>query len=61
MKNKKRFMISLIIMIITIICMVINWLISPFPDIVIRVLGIIMLINLFVLSYSAVKLRVNAK
>lgn len=49
MKSKNVFMISLILMIITIICMGINWFISPFPDIAIRMIGSIMLIDLFVL------------
>lgn len=60
MKNKNAFMISLIIMIITITCMGINWFISPFPDIAIRVIGSIMFIDLFVLSYSAVRLKGNS-
>ncbi|MDF2671964.1 MAG: hypothetical protein K0R09_229 [Clostridiales bacterium] len=57
MKAKKIFIISLIIMIITVVCMGINWFISPFSDIVIRIIGGIMLIDLFVLSYSTVKLK----
>lgn len=61
MKNKNVFMISLIIMIITTICMGINWFISPFTDIEIRVIGGIMLINLFVFIYSTVKLKSNSK
>ncbi|MBB6715601.1 hypothetical protein H7E68_12890 [Clostridium gasigenes] len=51
---------SLIIMIITTICMGINWFISPFSDIAIRVIGALMLIDLFVLSYSTVKLKINS-
>lgn len=57
MKNKNVFMISLIITIITIICMGINRFISPFSDIAVRVIGGIMLIDIFVLSYSGVKLK----
>ncbi|MBB6625068.1 hypothetical protein [Clostridium gasigenes] len=60
MKNKNVFMMSLIIMIITIICMGINWFISPFSDVAIRVIGGIMLIDLFFLSYSTVKLKSNS-
>jgi len=59
MKNKNVFMI--IIMIIAIICMGINRLILPFPDIAIRIVGGIMLIDIFVLSYSTVKLKSNSK
>jgi hypothetical protein len=61
MKNKNRFVISLTIMIITIVCMGVNWLVSPFSDIAIRVIGGIMLIDLFVLSYSTVKLKTNIR
>lgn len=57
MKNKNVFMISFIVIIITVICMGINQFISPFSDIAIRIIGSIMLIDLFVLSYSTVKLK----
>ena len=57
MKNKNVFIISLIVIIITVICMGINRFISPFFDIAVRVLGGIMLIDIFVLSYSKVKLK----
>ena len=58
MKNKNVFMISVTIIIMT-ICMGINRFISPLYDIAIRVIGGIMLIDLFVLSYSTVKLKSN--
>jgi hypothetical protein len=61
MKNKNVFMISLIVMIITVICMGINRFISPFSDIAVRVIGGIMLIDIFVLSYSTVKFKSNSK
>lgn len=57
MKNKYVFIISLIIMIISILFMYINRFVEPLPDIAIRVLGGIMLGDIFVLSYSAVKLK----
>jgi hypothetical protein len=57
MKNKYVFIISLIIMIISIVFMSINRFVAPFPDIAIRVLGCVILVNVFVLSYSAVKLK----
>lgn len=60
MKNKKVFMVSLIIMIIAIICMGINWFISPVPDNVIRLTGLITLIDIFVLTYSTIKLKNNS-
>lgn len=61
MKNKKVYIISLIIIIITLIFMGINRFISPFSDVAIRTIGIIMLIDLFVLCYSRVKLKSNSK
>ena len=57
MKSKNVVMISLFVIIITVICVGINRFISPFPDIAIRVIGVIMLIDIFVLSYSKVKLK----
>jgi hypothetical protein len=61
MKNKYVFMISSIVMIITIICMGINRFILPFSDIAVRVIGITMLIDIIVLSYSTVKLKSSSK
>lgn len=61
MNNKKIFIISLIIIIISVICMGINHFVSPFSDNAIRVIGGIMLIDLFVLTYSTVKLKINRK
>ncbi|MFA6941976.1 MAG: hypothetical protein WCQ54_13520 [Clostridiaceae bacterium] len=52
MKNKKVFMTSLVIMIIALICMGINRFVFPFPDIAIRVTGVIILVDLFVYIYS---------
>lgn len=57
MKNKKAFMISIVVMIVALICMGINIFILAFPDVVIRVIGVIMLIDLFTLGYSMVKLK----
>lgn len=45
------------VLIITVICMGINRFISPFSDIAVRVIGGIMLIDIFILSYSRVKLK----
>ena len=57
MNNKNRFIVSLIIMIITVLCMGISFFIWPLPDIVVRVIGVIMLIDIAILGYSTVKLR----
>lgn len=59
MQNKKLFMASFVIMIIALICMGINRFVSPFPDMAVRVTGIILLINLPVFTYSSVKLKNN--
>lgn len=59
MKNKKVFMVSLIIMIIAIIFMGINWFISPMSDNAIRLTGLITLIDIFVLTYNTIKLKNN--
>jgi hypothetical protein len=57
MKNKKAFMVCLIIMIIAIISTGINRFVIPLPDMVIRTTGVVMLIDLFVLSYNWRKLK----
>ncbi|MGB8451119.1 MAG: hypothetical protein WCD89_02200 [Anaerocolumna sp.] len=57
MKNKKAFMVCLLIMIIAIISMGINGFVIPLPDMVIRVTGIVMLIDLSALSYNWMKLK----
>lgn len=61
MKTKNIFMISLFIIIMALIGMGINLFISPLADTIVRVIGIIMLIDLFVLSYSTVKLKSISK
>ncbi|GFP75425.1 hypothetical protein CFB3_26040 [Clostridium folliculivorans] len=57
MKNKCVFIISLIIMIISILFMCVNRFVAPLQDLTLRILGSVMLVNIFVLSYSAVKLK----
>lgn len=57
MKPKMLFIVSLIIMIITLVCIGINRFVITLPDIVIRITGIIMLIDISVFSYSIVKLK----
>lgn len=61
MKKKKVLLVSFIIMIITIVCMIINWTILPLPDSVVRAAGVIMLIDLFVLGFSTMGLRTIKK
>lgn len=57
MENKDLFIISLIVVIIGLVFMGISRLISPFPEIVTRVIVSVIFIDLFVLSYSGVRLK----
>lgn len=61
MKTKTVFMVSLIILIATVIIMGINWFILPLPDMVIRVTGIIMLVDIIAFTYSVVRLIMEQK
>jgi hypothetical protein len=61
MNNKKAYIISSFILIIALICMGINWFVTPFADIVIRIIGVIMLVDIFVLSYNFTKLKKDNK
>lgn len=54
---KKIFEVNFIIMIISIIIMIVNHFITALPDIAIRIIGILLLINIFVFSFTAVKLK----
>ena len=56
MKEKRLFIIALVIMIISIILFGINIFMSVFIDSVFRIIGTIAIIDLIVLSYSTVKL-----
>ena len=56
MNVKKLFIITLVIMIISIMLFGINIFISLFPDSIVRVIGAIMIIDLIILGYSTVKL-----
>ncbi len=57
MKIRKLYILCIAIMIAALLCMGFNWIIFPLPDAVIRVTGVIMLMDIFVLSYGTVKLR----
>lgn len=61
MNNKNVFIISLFVLIISVICMGIHRFVTPFSDNAVRVIGVLLLIDLFVLTYSAVKLKNNRK
>lgn len=52
---KKVQIISICMLIVTIVVMAVNGIIVPLSDWVIRIDGIIMLVTLFVVSFSTVK------
>lgn len=57
MKSKARFYVSFVIMMIVLILMGIHWLLVPMPDWAIRTVGIVMLIDLVVFTYSSIKMK----
>ncbi len=61
MKEKSIFDISMVIMIAAVILMLISFFIIPFPDWAVRVIGVIMLIDIVVLSYSSIRLNRRQK
>jgi len=52
---KKVQIISICILIVTLVVMVVNKIVIPLSDWVIRMDGVIMLVSLFVVSFSTVK------
>ncbi len=52
---KKVQIISICILIVTLVVMVVNKIVIPLPDWIIRMDGIIMLVSLFVVSFITVK------
>lgn len=61
MKEKSIFDISMVIMIAAVILMLISFFTIPFPDWAVRVIGVIMLIDIVVLSYSSIRLNRRQK
>jgi len=57
MKNRKLFIGSFSVMTILFLGMVINWFVVPFPDIVVRIIGLLLLINIVILTYNIVKIK----
>lgn len=61
---KKIVLFAGTIMFIALFCMAINLFIVPLPDMVVRIIGIVMIGDLVVLTYSSIKLntmRANRK
>lgn len=57
MKTKRVSLFSLIVLFIAVVFMGIHRFFFPFPDAAVRGIGIVMLLGLFVFSYSTVKSR----
>lgn len=55
--NKKIVIICFVILILTLFCMGINRFIIQFPDTIIRLNGIVMLIDIFLFVYSSIKYK----
>jgi len=57
MKNRALFLMSIVIMIIALVSMGINWLMVAMPDWIVRVIGIVIMVDLVVLVYSSVRIK----
>lgn len=57
MKVKSAWLWSELLMVVLLISMVINWYVVPFPEWVVRVIGVVLLLNIAVLIYSWVRYR----
>jgi hypothetical protein len=54
---KKLQIVSIILLLLTVMAMAVNYVIGPFDDWIVRVIGLIMLISIFTTAFSSVKLR----
>lgn len=57
MKNRALFVVTISIMIIALLCLSINWLMFSIPDWAVRIIGIVMMVDLVVLTYSTVRIK----
>lgn len=55
--QKNIFIVSIVIMIVSLVCLIINGALAIFSDNTIRILGAIMLVDVFAISYSTMRLR----
>ncbi|MDD3050624.1 MAG: hypothetical protein PHR06_05705 [Candidatus Cloacimonetes bacterium] len=58
---KKLFIISIVFSAIGLICLAICRFFLPLPDFVMRIIGISLMISIFTLVFSSVRLRCNHK
>lgn len=54
---KKLQIISVVLLLLTVMTMAVNYVIGPFNDWIVRVIGLILLISIFTTVFSSVKLR----
>jgi len=57
MKNRALYLVAIVIMIIALLCMSINWCWVSLPDWVVRIIGIVILVDVVVLSYSNARIK----
>jgi len=57
MKDRTLFLVAFRIMIIALLCMSVNWLLVSLPDWAVRMIGIVIIVDLVVLTYSTVKMK----
>lgn len=57
MKAKQGWIISELFMVILLGGMMINWYVKPLPDWLIRCMGVLLLVNIFVLVFTYVRSR----
>ena len=57
MDANKVFLVSLIVMIAALVCMGLNLFVLPFPDAVIRVIGVMLIVDLFIFTYSLARMK----
>jgi hypothetical protein len=57
MRPENMYMMSSIVIIISVLCMIFNFLLMPLNVYFIRILGVIMIIDIIALTYSTAQLK----
>lgn len=55
MKAKQGWIISELVMLVLLGVMVVNWYVKPLPDWVVICIGVLLLVNVFILTYTFVR------
>ncbi len=55
MKAKQGWIISELVMVVLLGVMVVNWYVKPLPDWVVMCIGVLLLVNVFILTYTFVR------